>query len=545
MVLAPECSFKWDGAALSIFFGAIPIAIALTIATLILYRWAVGRAMRAAAREAAPVPEPPPPSPPSRPLQITVVPPSAPLPASPANQDASTRAVRRLSTAYVLAGLAHATLATAVMFWINELDFRLFRWLAVWSVFAWPIVAALTMTAAVTRRHQVLLVGAYFAWLLVLEIIAESFQLRYKPGFGELFLLWAITMAPPTVVIVLLANRAWRSVGLTALFVSIVLVGAFLLGFQLVGCAVLTLKSIALFEFRNHVLFSIVLACGVLAWLQLRRSAKRYQTKQASDQMLMLDSWWLLVTALEILQQMGNYGVMSFAFLLAFIGYRFVLSLSLRRFGLATLPSTPQSMLLLRVFGHATRARTLADQVGQTWRHAGPINMIGGTDLATALLEPDELMKFWSGKLRQGFVVSPADLENRIQSLDETRDPDGRYRINEFFCHDNTWRATVHALAQRSVLVLMDLRGFGKENRGCEFELTMLLGEVPLARVVLLVDRSTRTEDLKRLLNAVWNTLPISSPNREVAAPVLHLFHVEDSGKALRPLLTRLFTAAT
>ena len=50
------------------------------------------------------------------------------------------------------------------------------------------------MTAAVTRRHQVLLVGAYFAWLLVLEIIAETFQLRYKPGFGELFLLWAIIM---------------------------------------------------------------------------------------------------------------------------------------------------------------------------------------------------------------------------------------------------------------------------------------------------------------------------------------------------------------
>jgi hypothetical protein len=544
VALAPECSFKWDGAALSILLGAIPLAIALTIATLFLYRWAVGRAMRAAAREAAPLPEALPASPPGRPLQITVVPQSAPLPATPANQGTSIRAMRRLSTAYVLAGLAHATLATAIMFWLNELDFRIFRWLAVWSVFAWPIIAALTMTAAVTRRQQVLLVGAYFAWLLVLEIIAETFQLRYKPGFGELFLLWAITMAPPTVVIVLLANRAWRSVGLTALFVSIILVGAFLLGFMLVGCAVLTLKNIALFESRNYLLFSIVLACGVLAWLLLRRSANRYQTKQTSDQMLILDSWWLLVTVLEILQQMGNYGMASFAFLLAFVGYRSVLSLSLRRFALATLPGTPQSMLLLRVFGHAQRARTLADQVGQTWRHAGPINMIGGTDLATALLEPDELMKFWSGKLRQGFVVSPADLESRIQSLDETRDPDGRYRINEFFCHDNTWRATVHALVQRSAVVLMDLRGFGKNNRGCEFELAMLLGVIPLTRVVLLVDRTTRAEDLKNLLDSVWNKLPISSPNREVAAPMLHLFHVEDGSKALRPLLARLFAAA-
>ena len=545
MALAPECSFKWDGAALSILLGAIPVAIAVTLATLFFYRWAVGRAMRAAAREAAPFPEPAPASSPDRPLEVTLVSQSSPLPAIPVHQVTSVRAMKRLGAAYALAGLVHATLATTIMFWLNELDFRPFRSLVIGSVFAWPVVAAMTMTAAVTRRQQTRLIGGYFAWLLVLEIIAEAFQLRYKPGFGEVFLLWAITMGPPTVVIVLLANRAWRSVGLTALFVSIVLVGALLLGFMLVGCAVLTSRSIALLESRNLVLFSIMLACGALAWMLLRRSANRYQAKQASDQMLMLDSWWLLVTALEILQQMGNYGLMSFAFLLAYVGYRFTLRFLLRRFGLATLPHSPQPMLLLRVFGHATRARTLADQVGQTWRHAGPINMIGGTDLATALLEPDELMTFWSGKLRQGFVVSPDDLDKRLRNLDEKRDPDGRYRINEFFCHDDTWRATVRALAQRSAVVLMDLRGFGKENRGCEFELAMLLGEVPIARVVLLVDRTTRTEDLKILLQSAWDKLPAASPNRAVAEPVLQLFHVEDSSKALQPLLARLFAAAT
>lgn len=544
MVLAPECAFKWDGAALSILLGAIPIAIAVTVATLFLYRWAIGRAMRAAAREAVPIPEPAPASSPGHPLAFSLVSQSSPLSAIAPTQGESARTIQRLGAAYILAGLVHATLATTIYFWLNELDFRPFRWVVIWSVFAWPIVAALTMTAAVTRRQQTLMAGSYFAWLLALEVVAVIFQLRYKPGFGEFFLLWAITMGPPTVVIVLLANRAWRSVGLTALFASIVLVGAFLLGFQLVGCVVLTTRSIALFELRQYLLLSIVLACGVLAWLLLRRSANRYQTKQVSDQMLTLDSWWLLVTSLEILQQLGNHGVMSFTFLLAFAAYRVTFRLMLRHFGLATLPHPPKPMLLLRVFGHATRARTLADQVGQTWRHVGPINMIGGTDLATALLEPDELMKFWSGRLRQSFVVSPGDLERRLQNLDEKRDPDGRYRINEFFCHDNTWRATVRALAQRSAVVLMDLRGFGKENRGCEFELSMLLGEVPIERVILLVDRTTRTDDLKQLLSAEWDRLPAASPNRAVAEPVLHLFHVEDSSKALRPLLSRLFAAA-
>lgn len=544
MVLAPECSFKWDGVALAIFLGALPLAIALTLTTIFLYRWAVGRAMRAAAREAAPVPEPVPASPPGRPLEIAVVAQSAPLTATPPTLDASIQSMQRLSGAYVLAGLVHATLATAIMFWLNGLDFRLFRTLTVWTVFAWPIIAVLMMTATTTRRQQVLLVGAYFALLLALEIIAEAFGLRYRPGFGELFLLWAIIMGPPTVVIVLLANRAWRSVGLTALFVSIVLVGAYLLGFQLLGCAILTTRSAALLASRHYLQFAIVLALGALAWLLLRRAARRYQAKQASDQMLTLDNWWLLVTTLQILFQMGSSGIASFLFLLAFVGYKIAFKLGLRHFDLVSQPGKPQSMLLLRVFGHAERARTLADQVGQTWRHAGPINMIGGTDLATDLLEPDELMTFWSGKLRQGFVVSPADLENRLRNLDEERDPDGRFRINEFFCHDDTWRATVHALAQRSAVVLMDLRGFGRENRGCEFELALLLGEVPLGRIVLLVDRTTRTEDLKEVLQTGWSKLPATSPNRDLAAPLLHLFQVEDSVKALRPLLARLFAAA-
>jgi hypothetical protein len=210
VVLAPECSFKWDGAALAILLGAIPLAIALTLATLFLYRWAIGRAMRAAAREAAPVPEPIPSSPPNRSLETAVVSQSVSLAPAPQNLSGSIQSMRRLSTAYVLAGLVHATLATAVMFWLNGLEFKLFRTLTVWTVFAWPIVAVLMMTATTARRQQGLLVGAYFALLLTLEIIAEAFSLRYQPGFGELFLLWAIIMGPPTAVIVLLANRAWR-----------------------------------------------------------------------------------------------------------------------------------------------------------------------------------------------------------------------------------------------------------------------------------------------------------------------------------------------
>ena len=100
--------------------------------------------------------------------------------------------------------------------------------------------------------------------------------------------------------------------GLTALFVSIVLVGTYLLGFQLLGCVIFTTRNSALLWSRHYMLLAIVATCTALAWLLLRRAARRYEAKQASDQMLTLDSWWLLVNALQILFQMWQFGDREF-----------------------------------------------------------------------------------------------------------------------------------------------------------------------------------------------------------------------------------------
>ncbi|MGK2915924.1 MAG: hypothetical protein ACSLE5_16000 [Porticoccaceae bacterium] len=51
MKLAPECTFAWDGAALSIVVFAIPLAILATTLTIFLYRKSVERAMRFSAGE--------------------------------------------------------------------------------------------------------------------------------------------------------------------------------------------------------------------------------------------------------------------------------------------------------------------------------------------------------------------------------------------------------------------------------------------------------------------------------------------------------------
>lgn len=78
-----------------------------------------------------------------------------------------------------------------------------------------------------------------------------------------------------------------------------------------------------------------------------------------------------------------------------------------------------------------------------------------------------------------------------IDGFDWRADPDGRYRINECYCFDSTWRAAVRALLARASVVLMDLRGFRAENQGCRHELRMLAQAGRLRRVVVLHDSQT------------------------------------------------------
>jgi nucleoside 2-deoxyribosyltransferase len=49
----------------------------------------------------------------------------------------------------------------------------------------------------------------------------------------------------------------------------------------------------------------------------------------------------------------------------------------------------------------------------------------------------------------------------------------------------------LHALVARADIVLMDLRGFRMENRGCRYELGVLAKDNHPRRIVVLYDRDT------------------------------------------------------
>jgi len=197
----------------------------------------------------------------------------------------------------------------------------------------------------------------------------------------------------------------------------------------------------------------------------------------------------------------------------------------------------PRVLLLLRVFGFDRRTQRLLDSLGQRWRYIGPIRLIGGPDLAETSLEPHEFLEFLNRRLSRAFITGPDHLERRLAASPTRPDPDGLFRIDDFFCHDDTWRLTVRYLARAADALLMDLRGFTRANQGCIFEIEHLVTEVPLHRVVLLVDSSTDVPFLEHILRRAWSVLPHDSPNARAGQHSLRMLQASSSGRALEVLM--------
>jgi hypothetical protein len=241
----------------------------------------------------------------------------------------------------------------------------------------------------------------------------------------------------------------------------------------------------------------LALPIGVLAWWRLKALARAYEAKRFSDAQLLAHSWWLLLVAFEAftlisvhpgtatLLQIVAVSVVAYALL------PFLLARGLRWAQRGAPAPAPRTLLLLRVFGDTARTEALFERIATRWQRFGPVTMIAAPDVVAGTVDPGDILRFATGNLAAGFVASQDDLTRRLATMDVAPDRDGRYRINEFCCHDDTWQATVVALIERADAVVMDLRGFTAQRHGCEFELHELGTRLRPSRVVLVVDAST------------------------------------------------------
>jgi hypothetical protein len=215
--------------------------------------------------------------------------------------------------------------------------------------------------------------------------------------------------------------------------------------------------------------------------------------------------------------------------LVALIAYKVV-----ARIGFRFLPKTPspKGLLLLRVFALGKRSQPLFDAMRKAWLRGGAIAMIAGPDLVTSAVEPHEFLGFLAGKLGRTFVGDDTDLARRVAAMDSRPDPDGRYRVAEFFCRADTWQPTMRRLVAESDAVVMDLRSFSPSNRGCVYELGRLLDAIDLGRVVFVIDKSTDRSFLEATLRQQWSSLAAESPNRSAAEATARFFEVHGTTSA-------------
>ena len=308
---------------------------------------------------------------------------------------------------------------------------------------------------------------------------------------GPLFISLALMMVPSTFLIIDLVLRTSAGIWLVGHIKQI---------FGDYTLAVLVVISLTL--------------SAVVAWFGLVWIARRYRRGKLSDQTFLFDSLWLSASLTISVLLMGDDDQFRYLLgLLPFVLYKVIVGYGLKRLAAKAERLPSARLLFLRVFGSSRRSEKLFDLLAARWRYAGSIQLISAPDLARGRFEPDEFLDFLSGKLSSAYISAGTDLDRRLAGLDLRPGPDGRYRVNEFFCRVDTWQQTVTRLMELSDLVAMDLRAFTSERKGCIFELGTLIDAVPLHRVVLLIDRTTDEPFLRTILADLWRHKNPQSPN--------------------------------
>src|SRR5262245_3293935 len=383
----------------------------------------------------------------------------------------------------------------------------------------------------------------------VAVILSPQLTIRQAVAF------WIITNMPATIAVWIVLARPVRAVGpLVLTFMALAAVGAnaavaladadqrVLRLIVEVGMAI-GLNAIGTFV---GLLAVGAVVFGIAGWLALRWVGARYQKKRISDQSITLDAIWLFFGFTHAIGLAFEAPAWILTGPAAFLAFR----LSARAGFAVTVPRAPSPgagsrLLVLRVFVLGRQGERLFSRVTTHWRHAGSVQLIAGPDLAMTTVEPHEFLDFIHGRLARRFINGEAAFARRLAEMDLEPDRDGRYRINDFFCFDNAWQAVVTNLAQSSDAILVDLRGFSRQNAGVIFELNTLVDAVPLDRVVMATDDMTDAAFLNETIQKARSQMSAESPNRARAGASPSVVRLRDRQlRELPLLLTALARAA-
>jgi hypothetical protein len=365
----------------------------------------------------------------------------------------------------------------------------------------WPVIPGLALMWRWSRKR---LFGTLLLWCAATFVVLLWRQIELRPLQAVAAMASEIGLTLALVSLVFLGN-ATRAIALWLLMPAALLIWSSLMSIdiffhmsqQQAPWLISTLKTLegllgGSWHVASGLLVLVALSPWVLAWWPARvlgrALGRAYSRKWLSDLLVLFTGVWAFALTDRALTVAQGAGAAAFAMYLPLLCIPAAVGLASRW---RARSGRPPTLLLLRVFQQDAQARLLFDHVAERWRLSGNTVMIAGTDLADRTLDADDIFKFLDEKLAQRFIISPADIPRRIAEFDMTADADGRYRVNECYCHDMTWQGALQALVRCSDVVLMDLRGFQAHNAGCRYELATIAGASRELRVVVLIDGRT------------------------------------------------------
>ncbi|HLK59015.1 MAG TPA: hypothetical protein VKU00_20815 [Chthonomonadaceae bacterium] len=456
----------------------------------------------------------------------------------------------RTAAIYAGAGIAFALVMATCFLRAGHIALSPLRFLVLFWVYMWPVVLMLQMVVATTWRSKATFLTLYCCIFAILATFA--FLLHSKVSVGDFALLWISTNLIPTLCIQTFLSHRIRAVAPLVMIYFIVCITGAMVATSFVGSSTERMHVAA--EIGSHfklggtgdfiaillVGFLVFSVPGVLAVWVIRR---QYERKELSDQSLALDALWLFFSLVYSIGLVFEGPLWLLSGVGAFYLYKLVARIGFRWFrGAHRLRMRPK-LLYLRVFALGRRSERLYEILAAYWRHVGSIQFISGPDLAMTTVQPHHFLDFLVRRVARQFVDGYQALQHHLTRMDVEPDHDGRCRINDFFCHDDTWKMVLTHLVDTSEAVLMDIRGFSPQNAGCVYEINQLVNIMPLERVVFVIDNTTDTSFLGRTVQQAWKEMKLTSPNRRSPSVQMRIFQYTGTG-GLYPLLHELCISA-
>ena len=467
----------------------------LIVATLLalLGAWVVARSYRASMKRLMKIPL----AAPSTATAPEIVPryPSRATAPAPVTLAENRNAHFRLLAAFLALTLVIALTRTLITQVIADGPITLKTVATLGAAYAWPV---LPVIAVIGRWSRPRFVGAMLAWF-VLAVLLLSWRTNENVSFAMVFK-WMLfdTGLPLIVVTALCLGGASRAVGPWLAPLFIVLSGSSQLGVDLLAAMVEDYSPIVrwLASWLNATLAIVLFALlpWLIAWWPARGLgrwlAQAYRQRQVSELFYLFTAVWVIALIGPALGAIGDLGWGALVCFLPLLWIPLGATL-MQRFAAPAIAGRPPTLLVLRVFQQDANVQNLFDHVIERWRLTGNTVLIAGTDLVDRTIDADDIFTFIDGRLGERFIRNPADVPRRLAEFEWRPDVEGRYRVNECYCHDTTWQQALAELLRVSDVVLMDLRNFVAANKGCLYELETLSSAPGLSRVVVLANDTT------------------------------------------------------